>query len=284
MFKFLLFLITIFSLNTCNNSDKLVLITELPKELSENSGIVSFSDTHAWFVEDSGNKNKIYQTNFKGKITKTLEVKKRKNKDWEDLTKDNKGNVYIADTGNNENKRKDLVIYKIPNPEIEKGDKINAEAIHFYYPEQEKFPPKKTHLFYDAEAIFYYNNFLYLITKNRAHPFNGEAFVYKIPSIAGNHKAQLVDTLNFCNDWNTCQITSADLAPDGSKLVLLSYGKLFIITDFKDANFSKGKVETIDLESTNQLESVCFLNQSTLLLSDEKKGPTGRNMYSYKLK
>ncbi|WP_299433981.1 hypothetical protein [uncultured Maribacter sp.] len=268
----------------CNNTGKLKLITDLPKQLNENSGIVTFNLKSAWFIEDSGNNDKIYKVNFDGKIVKTLEVKGVKNKDWEDLTKDDKGNVYIADTGNNENKRKDLVIYKIPNPEIEKGGKIDAEAIHFYYPEQEKFPPKKNHLFYDAEAIFYYNNFLYLITKNRSHPFNGEAFVYKIPSIAGNHKAQLIDTLNFCDDWNTCQITSADIAPDGSKLILLSYGKLFIITDFKDANFSKGKIESIDLESTNQLESVCFLNQSTLLLSDEKKGSTGRNMYSFKLK
>jgi len=277
------FFISILILSSFSCQSKLTIITELPKELNENSGIASFNTKNVWFIEDGGNTDNIYQLDYQGKIIKKLDVKGAKNKDWEDLTKDNKGNVYIADTGNNENKRKDLVIYKIPNPEIEKGDKIHSEAIHFYYPEQEKFPPKKDSLFYDAESIFYNNNQLYIVTKNRSHPFNGEAFVYKIPAVQGNHKAELVDTLNFCKEWNLCQITSAEISPDGSKLVLLSYGKLFVITNFKGDAFSKGKIKTIDLETSTQLESVCFLNANTLLISDERKGPTGRNMYSLKL-
>ncbi|WP_291868661.1 hypothetical protein [Maribacter sp.] len=283
MFYKIITTIFLISIVSCINNKKLTVITDLPKQLTENSGIVSFNENFVWFVEDGGNADKIYQTNFKGKITNTLEIKNAKNKDWEDLTKDNKGNVYIGDIGNNENKRKDLVIYKIANPEKEKGNKIEAEEIKFYYPEQKKFPPKKKHLFYDSEALFYKDHYLYLVTKNRAHPFNGKAFVYKIPATKGNHEAQLVDTFNICQDWNTCQITSADISPDSTQLVLLSYGKLFVVSDFTGDEFSKGKIKVIDLGTTNQLESVCFLNKNTLLLSDEKKGPTGRNMYSINL-
>ncbi len=268
----------------CNNTGKLKLITDLPKQLNENSGIVTFNSKSAWFIEDGGNYDKIYNVNFDGEIVKTLKVKGAKNEDWEDLTKDHNGNVYIADTGNNNNKRKNLVVYKIPNPETEKGDKIDAEKIQFYYPEQKEFPPKKSNLFYDAEAIFYANNQLYIITKNRSHPFTGNAFIYKIPATKGNHEAKLIDTLDVCKEWNLCQITSADLSPDGSKLVLLSYGKLFIISDFKNESFSKGKMKTLDLNTTSQLEAICFLDENTLLLSDERKAGTGRNMYSYQLK
>ncbi len=269
---------------SCSNHGKLNVITDLPKRLNENSGIVSFNNESAWLVEDGGNKNEIYKTNFKGEIVKKLSVKKAENIDWEDLAKDNLGNIYIGDIGNNENKRKNLVVYKIPNPEVEKGNKIKAEAISFYYPEQTKFPPKKKGLYYDAEALFYQNKNLYIITKNRANPFNGEALVYKIPAKKGKHAAQLIDTFKMCSDWNYCQITSADISPDGKKLVLLSYGRLYVITNFTEDNFSKGKMETIDLQTNSQLESICFIDNTKLLLSDEKKGPTGRNLYSYTLK
>ncbi len=277
-------LLSVILIYSCTNHGKLNLITDLPKRLTENSGIVSFNNSSAWLVEDGGNKNEIYEVNFKGEIVKKLSVKKGENIDWEDLTKDNFDNVYIGDIGNNENKRKNLVIYKIPNPQVEKGNKIKSEAISFYYPEQTKFPPKKKNLYYDAEALFYQNENLYIITKNRANPFNGEALVYKIPAKKGKHAAQLIDTFNMCSDWNYCQITSADISPDGKKLVLLSYGRLFVITNFTGEKFSKGKMETIDLQTTNQLESVCFIDNNKLLLSDEKKGPTGRNLYSYTLK
>jgi len=114
----LLFLVFLFT--GCTQYGQLQPITALPKKLGENSGITTIDGTTAWFIEDSGNQDKMYQVDLKGKLLKELKVKNAKNKDWEDLAKDNLGNVYIGDFGNNENKRKDLVIYKVPNPENEK--------------------------------------------------------------------------------------------------------------------------------------------------------------------
>ena len=128
---------------SCANHGQLTYITELPKGKKENSGLVSYENNTVWGVEDGGDDDDIYKIDFKGKISKELKVKNGKNEDWEDLTKDSEGNLYIGDFGNNRNDRKDLVIYKLPNPEIEPGDKIDAEKIEFNYPEQKDFPPKK---------------------------------------------------------------------------------------------------------------------------------------------
>lgn len=276
-------ILSLFLFSACANYGQLTYITKLPKKLDENSGIISYSDSTVWFVEDGGNLDELYQVDLKGNLLKALEVKNAKNGDWEDLTKDENGNLYIADFGNNSNDRKDLVIYKLPNPETEPGKKIEAEKIKFNYPEQKDFPPEREGLYYDAEAFFYHSDYLYIITKNRANPFPGNALLYKVPAQKGKYHAEYIGVLDTCDDWKSCQVTSADISPDKKTIVLLGYGKLWVLTNFTFDDFSKGDSKEIDLGIRTQLESVCFLNNTTLLLSDEQRGTTGRNLYSYKL-
>lgn len=281
-FRIILFFVSTI-LTSCTNYGQLKVVTDLPNSLKEISGMVNYNDSTIWAIEDNGNKDEIYQVNFKGKILNTLKVKNGDNDDWEDLATDKQGNVYIADIGNNHNNRKNLVIYKIPNPTTEPGHKIDAERIEFHYPEQKEFPPSKDGLFYDAEALFHNGKKLYIITKNRSKPFTGEAYIYTLPDAKGVYEATLVSKFTPCTDWKLCQITSIDIAPKGDKIVALSYGKLFVFTDFTWDDFSKGKMKEIDLGARSQLESICFLNNQTLLLSDERSHGSGGNLYTFTL-
>lgn len=268
----------------CTNYGQLKFISKLPEKLNENSGMITYEDSSAWFIEDNGNSDNIYKTNFKGDFIKQFDVKNAKNVDWEDLTKDKEGNLYIGDFGNNDNKRKNLAILKLPNPEIEKGDKINAKAINFHYPEQLKFPPKKNALLYDAEAFFHFKGHLYIFTKNRTSPFTGETLIYKVPDTPGSYEAKLIGKLTLCKDWDICRITAAAISPDEKNIVLLSYGKLWKLTNFSESDFSKVALTEIDLGIRTQLESVCFKDANSLLLSDEVRDKKGGNLYSYTLK
>jgi len=278
-----LFLCVFLLLQSCANHGQLTFIEKLPKKLNENSGIVHYRDSTVWLIEDGGNTDNIFKVNFQGKLIKAFEVKKAKNHDWEDLTKDKKGNLYIGDFGNNQNDRKNLTIYKLPNPEKENGTKIDAEKIRFKYPNQKSFPPTKSKLLFDAEAFFHYNKHLYIFTKNRSKPFTGESFIYKIPDSIGTYTAEFLSTLKIGTNSNTSQITSADISPDGKKIVLLGYGKLWVISNFKNDDFANGTIQEIDLGLRTQLESICFKNNNTLLLSDERNPGSGRNLYSYEL-
>ncbi|MGC1515956.1 MAG: hypothetical protein WA810_10305 [Maribacter sp.] len=272
------------TLFSCTNYGQLQLLTDLPGNLEENSGIVTFGDSTIWVVEDNGNPDEIYQVDFNGDILKSLKVKNADNDDWEDLAKDNQNNLYVADFGNNGNYRKNLVIYKLPNPTTEPGDKIDADQIEFHYPDQTEFPPKDESLFYDAEALFHHDTKLFIVTKNRSKPFNGEARIYTVPDTKGTYEATFVGSFIPCKDWKLCQITAIDISPKADKIVALSYGKLFVFTEFTWDDFSKGKIEEIDLGARTQLESVCFLNEDTLLISDERSHGTGGNLYTYSLK
>lgn len=271
-------------LASCTNYGQLTFLAKLPGNLEENSGLAILDSTSLWTIEDGSNPDHIYQVDLKGRILKEFKVKNARNEDWEDLASDPEGHVYIADLGNNSLNREELVIYKLPDPRKEPGDKIDAEHIKLRYPTGKKGSSENGNKRHDSEAIFYREGYLYIITKDRASPFTGEAFIYKIPAKKGYYVASLVGTFTPCRVRGVCEVTAADISPDGSRVVLLGYGTLWVFSGFSGDDFTSGKLQTINLGVTTQLESVGFLNDSTLLLSDERLGGTGRNLYRYILR
>ncbi len=259
----------------------LEFLGKLPAKLSEVSGIIATKNQEIWVIEDNGNKDRLYQINLDGNLIRETKVKNGKNHDWEDLTQDKDGNIYIGDFGNNANDRKNLSILKLPHASRLKEKEVHAEKIRFEYPEQKEFPPKKKKKHFDCEAFFHYGNSLYLITKNRARPYTGRAFVYKVPDTPGSYKAQLVGELQTCSDSQFCSVTGVDISPDGKKIALLGSGYIWIYSDFDFDDFTKGKLQVIDVLHRTQQESICFLDNSTLLIADEQSKTKGRNLYRY---
>lgn len=258
---------------------KLEMLARLPSKLNENSGIELMESGGIWLIEDHGNRDHLYGLNFQGEVIRELKIRNGGNVDWEDLAQDPKGNLYIGDFGNNDNVRRNLVIYRIPSPARAEDPSIRAEKIKFSYPEQKNFPPSIERRLFDAEAFFYWDNQLYIITKNRSRPFTGEAYFYRVPATPGKYQAQLLDTLVPCTDPKNCIITAADISPDGKMLALLSYGRLFLLTDFDLESPSSGTLESIDLKWPTQMESVCFESNTSLLLGDEQSATKGRLLY-----
>ena len=87
---------------SCNTGDLKVII-DLPLTLSEVSGLETDTNTDLlWMVNDSGNKPILYGLNLAGDIIKSIKIN-AKNRDWEDLTTDPEGNIYIGNFGNNDN-------------------------------------------------------------------------------------------------------------------------------------------------------------------------------------
>ncbi len=276
-------LVALFMLAGCSNYGQLTFIAKLPRKLNENSGLAILDSASVWFIEDGSNPDKLYQVDLKGDLLKEYEIKKAKNIDWEDLASDPDGNLYIGDLGNNLHKREEHIIYKVPDPRLEPGDYLIAQQIKLHYPAGEGRGSEGRNRRHDAEALFYREGFLYIVTKDRARPFTGEAFIYKVPAREGSYQAVLVGSFTPCRKRGVCEVTAADISPDGTKIALLGYGTLWIFSEFASDDFTQGKLTTINLGATTQLESVGFLNEQTLLLSDEKLGATGRNLYSYKL-
>ena len=268
---------TFLLLISCQNFGQLNLLADLPNELNEVSGNeVLKNSSLIWMINDGGNKSKLYAVFKKEKIKNEINIKS-KNTDWEDLTSDEEGNIYIGNFGNNTSSRKNLRILKIDKKYLSKKN-APVKEIEFEYEDQHKFPPKKKDLFFDAEAFFYFQKHFYIFTKSRVKSEYGKTSLYKFPAKKGKQKAKLIGEFENCNDLE-CWITSADISSDGKKVVLLSQKNILIFTDFKADNFLSGKVKKIAFEHQTQKEGICFLDNNTVLITDEKSQGKGGNLY-----
>ena len=276
-----LFIVTIILFYSCENKDEttaLKQIAELPKGLKEISGI-AYANNLLYAIEDSGNPNEVIVMDTLGRITKNIMVSNVDNIDWEDLTFDNKGNLYIGDFGNNDNVRKDLAIHKINQSNLQNNEVKTEYKITFEYPEQTNFPPKRKDLMFDAEAFFEYNGNFYLFTKNRSRGFDGTSYIYKVPNKSGHHQAKLIKKIKTCSDYHNCAITSAAISPNGSKFVLLSHSKVWLFENYSKNDITSVEMIELHLNHYSQKEAICFKNNEELLIADERVKKNGGKFY-----
>lgn len=263
----------------------LIKITKLPSIVHETSGIEAQGSNKIWTLNDSGGEPELYLCDTLGNLNKTLKITNAHNKDWEDIARDNKGNLYIGDIGNNQNKRKKLTIYKISNPDEISSETTKAEIITFSFEDQKKFPPSKKKLNFDCESMFWQNGFIYLFTKHRTYP--SATNLYRIPATKGNYKAKKLGTFytgkksgelkNIHKHW----IAGADISPDGKRICLINGKKLWVFYDFTGDDYFGGECLEIDLGENTQKEAVCFITNDLLYITDEHwvKNDIGRNLY-----
>lgn len=277
--KAILLSVTTIGLFSCQSptDSKLEVLTTLPKFIKEASAaeVTSASPDLVWTIEDQKNDNILFGFTKNGELKKEIRINNVKNNDWEDLTADDAGNIYIGDFGNNDNERQNLAIYKLNASDLAKDQADASEIVEFYYPEQTEFPAKKKDRIYDSESFFIFNNKFYLFTKNRSSKFDGTTSLYRVDNKPGQRlPAKKISSFVTCDNFNHCAVTSAAMSPDKKKVAILSSDKVWIFTDFKGDDFFSGKSQMIELDHFTQKEGLTFESNDSLLITDEaaKKG------------
>jgi hypothetical protein len=259
-------------------------ISQLPEQITESSGILACGSNFIWSHEDSGNDNKLYGFDTLGNLKRTIVISNVENIDWEDLTTDSDGNIYIADLGNNNNNRKDLAIYKIPNPENYAGSQVQAEILAVSYADQTAFPPPSHNQNFDVEAIVWRNGYLYLFTKDRSQPFSGLTKMYKMSDQPGTYLLQPMDSFYAGSDGANDRITSADYNRGTGELILLTHNRLISFTNYTDDHFFDGTItEYYFAQEPGQNEAIGFIDSRRLYMTEEGSGGESGNLYQINL-
>ena len=245
-------------------------VVELPVEIDETSGLEYFEGnflTH----NDSGGKPILYLFSEAGELLENYLIPNAKNKDWEDLTRD-EDLIYISDTGNNNGSRKKLKILMVdPNKNFDLVGEIKIK-----YKNQKNFEKRKKHP-YDVEAIAALPKSLVLFSKNRK-TFTTE--LYFIPKKEGSYSLKSKRSLPV-----NSLITGADYNDRLKLFALVAYnkeGEQFIYTL---PNFNSKKLEELQFIKHKipvdraQIEAIKIINQNTFWVTSEAKGKNSPRLF-----
>lgn len=252
--------------------------TDLLKEASGlaisylNSGIL-------YSHNDSGGKAQVYAVDAKGNLRATLELSGIKNRDWEDmatvkLAKNGKSYIYIGEIGDNAGRYASVTVYRFPEPKLNAADSLITITDYDSFVIEYEDGPR------DAEALFVdpRSGDIYIISKREE-----KVGLYRIKQPLSTTNTQLALRIG---ELPLSWVTSADLSPNGKKLLVKTYAAVWQFNVKFDKNGAivpgnKPKSKPYHLEP--QGEGICWdMKGKGYYTLSEADGDEPQTLYYYK--
>jgi hypothetical protein len=248
-------------------------MTMLP-DVPEASGVTASLRTPGiLWTHNDGNDPEIFALDEKGTVKGRVRITGAKTGNWEaiSVSRCNAGPcLYIGDIGDNDGKRKEITVYRIPEPLP--GDSVSAEAQRFHatYPGGPQ----------DAEAMWATpQHEVFIVTKGET----GAVVVYRFPpATARNGKTvelEKIAKLETSDPKRKDMVTDAALSPDGSLVALRTKRYLWLYGATSLMSGHPGTPAAVDLGDLNepQGEGVAFGPAGRIYLAGEggAKGKPG---------
>ena len=214
-------------------------------DLSEASGIVIDASGTLWAHNDSGSEPRLFAMDRTGATLGVVEVEAR-NVDWEAIAvgpgPDGAAYLYVADIGDNFERRRHVTLYRFPVPSTADGLVAEPESLDVMYPGGPD----------DAETLVVdrATGDAFIVTK-----VPGSGVVYEVPATAwGSGTVEAVSVGAVPLPLPDAVVTGGDVSADGSVVALRTYGdvRLFL----RDAG------ETIGEAMTHRSCSVATLEEA----------------------
>ncbi len=236
----------------------------LPDDLDESSGL-AYSVARPnllWSHDDSGAPPVLFAMDTLGRVRARVRVAGARNVDWEDIAAGpcpaGGSCLWIADTGNNDGDRRDLIVYRVPEPDA--GDSVSqpASSLVIRYADGP----------HDTEAIAVSpKGALYLVTKGS---LGRPRYVFMVPrpTADGVNVPRPVARLGGPRPL----ITGAAMSPDGEWLGIRTYDAVrFFRVEKPDSLVALGADGGIPLTALaeSQGEAIAIRADGTVFLSSE---------------
>jgi hypothetical protein len=223
-----------------------------------------------WVINDSGNPPDLLAVDSTGTLLGWIPLRNAPNTDWEELALgpcDTATCLYIADTGDNRERRDEVAIHRLVEPPPPAGQVTPAlpvATLRFRYPDGP----------HDVEAMDVLpDGSILLVTKGRSQG----VLAFRIPQSAWSANevavAERVDSLPISAALGTGRaITGMALSPDGTRVVVRTYRDLFPFELVEGRRFRPlGAPTACDiLGQEPQGEAVGWLPDGRLILLSER--------------
>ena len=237
-----------------------------PALLTECSGLVHSLRYNGvfWAHGDGGSGASIVPVTASGKLargwTGAVRVEGCKNNDWEDIALDDKGNLIIADVGNNNGRRKQLMLHFVSEPKPGAVSVRPTRTLRVHYEDQKGDSPD-----YDCEAVFSAGGRIYFLTKHRS---DKRTRLYRLDgeSTTRSNPLRLVGSFDVGG-----MVTAADASPDGKLVAVLTYTTLWVFSYDRASGSIFTKSESVRRTPIFawQAEAVAWEGKDALVIANE---------------
>lgn len=232
--------------------------------VTECSGIVQSLRYNGvyWVHGDSGTPARIVPVTIDGKLARgwsgPVAIEGCKNNDWEDIALDGKGNLIIADVGNNLGRRKQLMLHFVREPKPGAKTIRPDRTLRVHYEDQKAPSPD-----YDCEAVYSAGGSIYFLTKRRS---DTRTCLYRLAgdSTKASNPLRLVDSFDIGG-----MVTAADVSPDGKTVAVTTYSAIWVFEyDAKSGSIFKRSIRQLPIFAW-QNEGLAFDGNDSLVLTNE---------------
>ena len=241
-------------------------------EIRESSGLaLSHRQPNLlWTHNDSGDRARLFLLDLEGALVAEYAVDGAKAIDWEDMTSDGAGHLYVGDIGNNRSARRDLRVYRLIEPDPrEPSRRLQVErTLSFHYADQSAFPDPQ--LAFDAEALYFADGALWILTKHRR---DTGTTLYRLADVDGGAEQTLEPVQHLALPIESAPhgtVTAASATPDGRLVAVLLYQAIVVFERRDDGTLDPTPRARIALDPrrTGQVEGITW-NGRALLFSNE---------------
>ena len=244
------------------------------KRISESSGVAPSRRTPGllWTHDDSGEPPYLFATDTTGAVRGTFSVTGARNLDWEDIALGPCGRstcLYLADTGDNSERRSVVVLYRVPEPSLpdrrpkQVRPTAPAQAVTFRYPDGS----------HDVEAMWVAaNGDVHLVSKGRT----GRVRHYRVRAASWTSgrpvTAELLEALPVPVRSRLDYVTGAALSPDERIVAVRSYASVYFFYVLGNGRLAlPPEPRACDVRALGiQGEGVSWLDRDVLVLTSER--------------
>jgi hypothetical protein len=248
------------------------------RDIEESSGLVASRRHPGIFYthNDSGGAPVLYAIKADGSLVKQYRVPAR-HTDWEDITTDDAGRLYVADTGNNNARRDSVDVFRLAEPNLSDKARQRKSKSRANDTRQQDgrlraertwkltFPGEP----FNCESLFVRGRHAYLVSKM---PEGQRATIYRF-AIDGESTSPPLEKVTDLTIRRP--VTGASLSADGKRLALVSGGAgatLYLYDNLNGDVASAGSAEPKRVPlPPRKIEAVAFTPDGILMTAETRE-------------